>query len=72
MFFDGKKPNATINPDEAKHTLEEIALADVVPLCPSKFGGEMVTFIKKNSHIPITVRKKMTTENIPNGQYSLT
>lgn len=70
-FFDGKKLNSTINPDEAvaygaavkaalvsgEHTMEEITLADVVPLSlgRSKIGGDMVTFIKKNTRYPVTV-----------------
>ncbi|MBD5000858.1 Hsp70 family protein, partial [Xanthomonas citri pv. citri] len=63
-FFDGKKLNSTINPDEAvaygaavkaalssgEHTIEEITMVDVVPLSlgTDNCRGEMVTFIKKN------------------------
>lgn len=74
-FFNGKKLNVTINPDEAvaygasvkaalasgEHTIEDITLADVVPLSLGLKNGlddNMNVFIKRNSRIPVTVFQK--------------
>lgn len=80
LFFNGKSPNASINPDEVvsagaslqgfilSHNTdpfsENIVLLDVTPLSlgVETIGGVMNMLIPRNSVIPITKKRKYTTD----------
>lgn len=80
LFFNGKSPNASINPDEVvsagaslqgfilSHNTdpfsENIVLLDVTPLSlgVETIGGVMNVLIPRNSVIPITKKRKYTTD----------
>lgn len=81
LYFRGKEPNCSLNPDEVVSVgaaiqgyllshgtdpfSENVVLLDIIPLSlgVETIGGVMSTIVPRNSIIPITRKKKFTTDS---------